>query len=515
MPLLHHILKKVANSYPNRVAFYGPENKLIYSEFIDQVEFIAGALQKLGVKKGDRLAILAPNCANYIAYHYASAYIGSILVVLNNRHTTDECAYAINDSEAYALIIHEEFAEFHEAIVSRCTSLKFTVGLGEVHNATYAHSKLLALRLRVQRVPHIAEKDPVLLIYTSGTTGRPKGALQTHEGSVMADSLTANYLEMTENDVYLAFMPYFHQAGLIRTRATLSRGGTNLITGKLDAQSMADCIIRRHISIIMLVPPLDTLLFKVIKDTDITFPSLRFILSGGGLGPIHAKRMKAFCKKVNCRYMGIYGQTEVTGTVVATFDENYFQKPYSCGRPLPGIDLEIWDDSGSAVAPNVVGEIMIRSKMCIPKYWRNEQATAELFTGEWLHTGDLGRLDEDGFLYFVDRKKELIKSGGENVYPKEVENILRTHPDILDLAIIGIPDIEGWGELVTAIVVPSNEKKISIEDIKAFCQGKIAGYKIPKYVHYMDVIPRNFTGKPLKLQMKEELISARLKAGGS
>jgi len=269
------------------------------------------------------------------------------------------------------------------------------------------------------------------------------------------------------------------------------------------------------VSIGMLVAPYDKQLSDRLQASGTTLPMLRFIVGVGGYGPAHAKRMQTFCQQAQCRYMGVYGQTEVTGTVVAIFDEDYFQNPYSCGKPLPGIDLALWNDAGQTVGENDVGEIMIRSKTCIPHYWKNEQASQTLYSGEWLHTGDLAQFDKDGFLYFIDRKKELIKTGGENVYPKEVEKLLLSHPAIADAAVIGLPDIEGWGERVTAVVVlketsetiPDHEKTITTETIKAFCQGKIAGYKIPKQVHCVNTIPRNFTGKPLKQALKKTFAS--------
>jgi acyl-CoA synthetase (AMP-forming)/AMP-acid ligase II len=343
------------------------------------------------------------------------------------------------------------------------------------------------------------------LIYTSGTTGRPKGALQTHEGSVMIDRLTAEALEICQNDVYLAFMPYFHQAGLIRTRATMINGGTNLITGKIDPDNLVLYIVKKRVSITMLVPPYDTLLTEIADREKLTFPSLRYIIGAGGAGPVHAERMRVFCERFDCRYMGIYGQTEVTGPATVITGEDYFSKPYSCGKPMREIDLQIWDEMKRPAPAGTVGEIMIRSKTCIPGYWNNDEANQSLYTGEWLHTGDLARIDEDGFVHFMDRKKELIKTGGENVYPREVEDVLGMHPAIADLVVIGLPNPGGWGEKVTAVVILKEGYTLSLDEVKTHCRNRIAGYKIPKELKIVDVIPRNHTGKIKKLELKEQL----------
>jgi acyl-CoA synthetase (AMP-forming)/AMP-acid ligase II len=319
----------------------------------------------------------------------------------------------------------------------------------------------------------------------------------------MIDRLTANALQMSHEDVYLAFMPYFHQAGLIRTRAVMQKGGMNLIAGKLDPESLASYIEKKNVSITMLVPPYDTLLTEIADREKLSFSSLRFIIGAGGAGPDHAKRMAAFCRKFSCRYMGVYGQTEVTGPAVIITDQDYFLRPHSCGRPMPGIDLQIRDEENNPVSAGSVGEIMIRSSTCIPGYWNNEAADRSLYTGDWLHTGDLARLDEEGFVYFAGRKKELIKTGGENVYPLEVENVLSAHTAIAELAVMGLPDPNGWGEKVTAVVVLKHGRDLTLEDVKNFCRGKLAGYKIPKTLKIVDSLPRNHTGKVLKPALLE------------
>ena len=503
MSLLHDLFNQSTEKYSQRIAFDSVDRQITFQELYDRSKYLAGALEYLDIKQGDRVAILAQNCSDYIAYHYAAAMAGAILLVLNIRHTVDEMLWALNDAAASALILDNNFGSLLSPLMEKCPSIKKSIGIDLDEGVDFSTRDLVDNRRLLQHPPPISEKDPVLLIYTSGTTGRPKGALQTHEGSTMIDALTAEALETSTKDVYLAFMPYFHQAGLIRTRATMLNGGTNLVYGKMDPESVASLFIKKKISITMLPPPYDTFLTEMADKENLKFPSLRFIIGAGGAGPVHAERMQAFCKKFNCRYMGVYGQTEVTGPATIVMGEDYFKNPYTCGKPMRGIDLVIWDEQNRIVPPGTVGEIMIRSKSCVPGYWNNEQGTRDLFSGDWLHTGDLGRLDEQGFLYFVDRKKELIKTGAENVYPREVEIVLEKHPAVADMAIIGLPDPNRWGEVVTAVVVLEPNQRLTLDEMKDFCRGKISGYKIPKILKIVDEIPRNITGKVKKLELRD------------
>jgi len=506
MTLLHDICYQAVRKHGQRIAFDSLDHQVTFDQLWDRITNVAGALSNLGIKKGDRVGILSNNCPDYMVYHYATAKVGAILLVLNTRHTTDELLWALNDAEASILVIGEDFEPILDELKNGCSTLNFTIGIGSIPGVDYSTDGLAELQQPMNEEPVLSEQDPVLLIYTSGTTGRPKGALQTHAGSMMIDQLTADILETCPDDVYLAFMPYFHQAGLIRARATLLNGGVNLVVGKMNSETLASYIEQKNVSITMLVPPFDTDLMEIADRDMLTLPSLRFIIGFGGGGPAHARQMQVFCQRFNCRYMGVYGQTEVTGTATIITDDDYFTKrPYSCGKAMQGIDLEIWDEKKEPVPNGTVGEIMIRSRSCITAYWKNEEASRSLYTGDWLHTGDLARLDDDGFVYFMDRKKELIKTGGENVYPREVENALQSHSAIDQLVIIGLPDPGGWGEKVTAVVIPKAGQTLSLEEVKAHCRGKIGGYKIPKSLLITDQFPRNHTGKILKRVLKDRL----------
>ncbi len=464
MKLLQEALFESARKYPENIAFDDLKAEISFSEMSQRVGYLAGALQNLGIRKGDRVAILAENSVEYIIYHYATCMIGGILLVLNTRLSDNELIWIVNQAEASTLVVDNKMCS-HLPALTKETSIRLTISIGDAEGVNSATDQLIKSACPLHDLPSLSTQNPVLLIYTSGTTGKPKGALQTHEGSIMADKLAATSLNITPSDVYLAFMPYFHQASLIRTRATLLRGGKNVVAGKLNGQQVAHFIQQKRVTIGLFPAPIDNQLSEIAARENFDLSSLRVIIGPGGGGVVQAERDRRFCEKYHCEFLGIYGQTECTGTVTTVTGKDYFKNPYICGKAQKGIDLEIWSDLNQPLPPGEVGEIMIRGKITIPGYWRNELGSAGLYTGKWLHTGDLGKLDKNGFLYFVGRKKELIKTGGENVYPKEVEDILREHDSILDLSIIGLPDPGRWGEVVTLVAVLKPGQDLSLETI--------------------------------------------------
>lgn len=509
MPYLHEVFREAAERYGSRPAFDDLRGRLSFTQAQGRAEALAGSLEHLGLRSGDRVAILAENCIDYMMYHYATAMMGAMLLPLNTRHTNAERLWILNNAEAGTLVTDEAHESHLVELKEGCPSVRVTIGIGAVEAAEASTDDLAGEARDLRDPPPMAETDPVLLIYTSGTTGRPKGAFQNHQGSTMIDGLTADALDLTSDDVYFAVMPYFHQAGLIRSRATFLRGGLNLVPGKVDLGNLASVIDEKDVSVTMLVPPMDALLIDEAERKGLKLESLRMIIGGGGMAQEHAKRMQSFCRLFDCSYVGVYGQTEATGPVTVVRDDEYFLNPYTCGRPMPGIDIRIWDDRKRALDSGEVGEIMIRGLNTSPGYWRNDRANAELYTGPWLHTGDLGRLDENGFLYIAGRKKELIKTGGENVYPREVEEVLTNHEAVADVTVIGLPDPGGWGEKVTAVIVPRENMEVSLEDVRSFCREKVAGYKIPKEIFLVKAIPRNATGKVKKVELKEEILQRK------
>jgi acyl-CoA synthetase (AMP-forming)/AMP-acid ligase II len=502
MDLLHDKLFRTAEKYGDRVAICSKNEEISFEQFVNRVQYLAGALESLGLRKGDRVSILSQNRMDYLTYHLATSMIGVVLHVMNTRLVTREWLWAMNDAQSSALIVDETHAAAVPELKSGCPSLRFVAGIGSVDGVDYATDELVRSKERVRNRPSILPEDPVLLIYTSGTTGLPKGCLQNQQGSSTVDDLTADIMDVTDRDVYMAMMPYFHQAGMIRSRATMIGGGVNVVPEALTIEEIADLMVEKKVTITMLVSAGQGLVLvdkAVNKGMD--FSPLRLIVSGGGMGARTMQLLKVLCDTLQCDFMGIWGQTECTGPVTVVKGDVSFENPDTCGKPMNGIDLEIWDDHGNKLPSGEPGEIMVRSKMTAD-YWNNPEANDSLYTGEWLHTGDLGKLDDDGYLYFVDRKKDLIKTGGENVYPQEVESILSRHPAVAEVTVIGLPDPK-WGEAVTAVVVSKDGSDLSLKEVKDFCRDNIAGYKIPKMIKMVEEIPKNETGKVIKRELRE------------
>jgi acyl-CoA synthetase (AMP-forming)/AMP-acid ligase II len=490
--LLHDELVMAADAYGEAIAFQTPSATFSYRHCADRARDVAIRLQASGLKPGERLAILAGNSVDYMIYHYAASMAGLIFHVLNTRLAAAELAWMLNDAESAALIADDEFAAMAVGLQAACPTIRHLIRSDQ--DLPSVAAELIT--------PQMSPADPVVMIYTSGTTGRPKGALQSHQGSVAANQNTRNAVAITSDDIYLAMMPFFHQAGLIRTRATLLAGGKVIVPGKLDANGVADAIVDYGVTFTMIASPQQETAIreKLRAEGAADFHAFRLLLGGGGGGVKRMARLKAMCVELDCVYFGVYGQTETSGPAVFITEEDAFERPDSCGRPFPDVDIEIWID-GEPQAPGVEGEIMIRGPITA-SYWRNDPANEALYTREWVHTGDVGSLDADGFLYFKGRVKELVKTGAENVYPREVEAVIEAHEAVRDVAMFGVPDAK-WGELVCVAVVLNSGQTLNLEEIRAFCRDKIGGYKIPKRLIIVDNIQRNHTGKILRNKLVE------------
>lgn len=500
--LLHHELEFAAQEWGERTALITPGAEISFQELEARASALAGALGSLGLARGDRLAILGHNSADYMTWHYAAAKAGVIFHVLNTRLAKGELTWMIDNAQSAAIIADADFAGLARELCVDCASLRLTIGMEGEAGLDHATDALVDLNHSFLK-PDIDPDDAALMIYTSGTTGRPKGALQSHGGSLAADQLTLEAAEITADDRYLALMPFFHQAGLIRTRATLLAGGRAVIPGKVEAGATADAIVEHAITFTMIASPQQNAAIreKIRADGVEGFKSLRMILGGGGVGARATETIRVMCEALSCTYFGVYGQTETTGPAVTIKGDDVFERPTSCGKPLPGVDIAIWNDALEAQPPEIIGEIVVRGPITA-RYWQNDEANAALYEGDWIHTGDLGYLDADGFLYFKGRLKELVKTGAENVYPREVEAVLEQHPGIADVAIFGLPD-KDWGEVVCAAIVGRGEEVPGLDELREFCRDKIGGYKIPKRMIVVDAIPRNHTGKILRAPLVE------------
>lgn len=499
-----YLVDRNARKYPTKTALCGEGDKLSYSRLKEEVARLVGGLTSLGVKKGDRVGTLMLNRTELIVAYLALFRLGAILVPLNTRLADPEWQYILEDSQARFLLTEESFvhrvASFREAI----PTLEKVVCLGPKAPGIVSWHQL-RFHEPMEEPPEEPELEGDLyILYTSGTTGRPKGAVITHQNflwNAINGQVSGGF---SGQDVVYYGLPLFHAAAMGGCFATLLLGGTVVVRSRFDPGELAELIEAERITRFPAVPPM-VLSFLGLPDLgkrDLS--SLRYINLGATIIP------QALKERILERFPWVeltdsYGLTEATSYCTILKGRECLQKIACVGRAHAYVEVRVVDDEGRDLPPGEVGEILIRGPNVMKGYWRRPQETEETLKGGWLHTGDLGRMDEEGYLYIVDRKKDMIISGGENVYPREVEEVLNQHPDVMEACVVGVPD-EKWGERVIAYIVPVPGSNPSVEDLHRFCKGRLASYKCPTQYRFTADLPRTSTGKVLKRVLKEQAI---------
>jgi fatty-acyl-CoA synthase len=480
---------------------FGP-TRLTYRDLAVRMNRLAHALRERGLERGDRLAILTFNCHQFIEAFFAAAQLGLIVVPLNFRLAGPELEYQLTDSEAAAIVVGEELAGTVAGLRARLPGLAHGLVVGE---RIPAGMESYEAALRGQPTgrppgPGGAFDDPFCIIYTSGTTGLPKGALLTQQ-NVNVTSLN-QILEWgcTGDDRTLTMAPMFHVGGsLVLTVPLLHVGGTAVVMERFDPAQALELIERERITIVFGVPTMWTSIIEVPDIGRRDLRSLRLAVSGGASQPLAI--MKRFQQALGVPFTEGYGLSESASCSSVLRWEDAPRKAGSIGKPFIYNEMRVVDDDGRDVVPGQIGEIVQRGPTVMVGYWRNPEATRAAIRDGWLHTGDLGTVDEDGFFYCKDRKKDMIISGGENIYPAEVEQALYRHPDILEVAVVGVPD-ERWGEAVKAVVVRRPDRPLTEADVVEWCRASLASYKKPRSVEFVDALPRNASGKVLKYRLR-------------
>ncbi len=507
-----------ASICPDRPAIIFDDRKETFSELNLRSTKLANAMRdKLGIKKGDRVAIIQVNCPEYIELYFACAKLGAIFVPLNFRAKEAELEHMINHSEARALFFGERYTELVNSMRERLKVEHYVCIWGKPEWAI-EYEELLAQGSEEENFEPSSENDVTVLMYTAGTTGLPKGVPQTHEGyaSYMLSSVSPPSPEIHEMN--LLSMPMYHVAGLQAMLAAIYGGRTIALMKQFDPKEWMEFVQRVKPDRAMLVP---TMLKKIIDDPDFhkyDLSSLKVITYGGAAMPFEVIK-KAIELFPNTMFINAYGQTETTSTIAALGPEDHRITPdmpeeerekklrrlrSSIGRPLPDVEVKVIDEEGRELPPGEVGEIVARGPRIMKGYWGDEEKTKKALTPDgWLRTGDRGYMDEEGYIYLVGRADDLIKRGGEFVSPDEVESLLYSHPKVAEAAVIGVPD-EEWGQEVKAIVVLKPGETATPEEIIDWCRGKIAGFKRPRAVVFVDELPKTSTGKVLRRVLREK-----------
>jgi acyl-CoA synthetase (AMP-forming)/AMP-acid ligase II len=475
---------------------------------------IANAWRASGIGAGDRVALLAKNCLEYPLFYYAASKAGVVPVPLNYRLAPPEWSYIIGDAGARMLIASAELARAIDAVRGELKSVERFVALGEAPAGWETFLAWTAPCSSAAPACDVDEESAVYQMYTSGTTGRPKGAVITHR------AITANVAQLLpgfpiqRGDRYLIVAPLYHAAACIATFLAVACGASLHVQEDFVPADVVRALSEEGIGFTTLVPAMIQACLVMVPDVaQRRYPSLRQIAYGAS--PISEQTLCRAIEVFGCDFVQGYGMTETSAVLTLLFAEEHRRavkdRPellLSCGRPILGTEIRVVDANDRPLPTGAIGQIVARGPQLMSGYWNMPEATDEALAGGWMHTGDAGTIDAEGYVYIQDRVKDMIVSGGENVYPREVENVLFEHPAVADVAVIGVPD-ERWGEAVKAIVVLRAGQTTTAQELVDFCRGKLAGYKLPRSVDIVAALPRNATGKVLKTQLREPYWAGR------
>lgn len=495
-------LGRRAQLSPHRVGLVdvATGDRLTYRELDLRSRALATALaEQYGVRQGDRVAALAANCPEYLDALFACALLGAILVPLNWRLTVRELAAVVNDCEPRLLLHDAQYRESAEAVADATTSTRpILLAMEAFPGADHG--------LAARAVPFESAngEEIALILYTSGTTGMPKGAMLSHRMLTWNAVNTQISWGLRPTDSAPIFAPFFHAGGLnVLATPLYHLGGTNVLLRDTSPAAVLGVVARERCTVVFAVPTVFQMLMEQPEFAAADLSSVRFCVTGGSPCPLPIIHRYA-ARGVEFRQG--YGLTEVGVNCFSLAPEDALRKAGSVGLPVFHSRARLVDGEERELAPGAVGELVLAGPHVCSGYWRRPEATAEAARDGWWHTGDLARQDAEGYYYIVGRKKDMYISGGENVYPAEIEGVLASHPDIAEVAVIGEPDAR-WGEVGLAVVVPRHRAILMPADVLSFCDGKLARYKCPKRVVFADALPRNAMGKVVKADLRARYVA--------
>ena len=495
---LASIITAAARANPDHVAVKLDDIELSYAALDGAGAHLAGLLAEHGVARGDRVGIMLPNLLHFPVCYYGALRAGAIVVPMNVLLKRREVAYYLSDSGAKLLFAWEGFAEEAQAGAEQAGAECVIVTLA-------GFTELVGAASPIAEVVETADEDTAVILYTSGTTGQPKGAELTHANLIGNAEASRNLFGKGRDAVQLGALPLFHSFGqTCGMNATLGGGGTLTLIPRFDPAKALEIVARDRVNIFQGVPTMYGAMLHLPDRERYDVSSLEMCASGGSAMPVEL--MRGFEEAFGCIILEGYGLSE--SSPVASFNHaDRERKPGSIGTPIAGVQMKVVDDDGHDLPEGEVGEILIRGPNVMKGYWQRPDATAETVVDGWLYTGDMGRVDEDGYFFIVDRKKELIIRGGYNVYPREVEEVLYEHPGVREAAVLGIPHDE-YGEEVAAAVSLTDGAEVTAQELREYVRERVAAYKYPREVWLVDDLPKGPTGKILKREIQPPATSA-------
>lgn len=498
-----------AENYPDKIAIKFEGQAMTFRQVNERMNRLANGLIDLGLKRGDRVATLLYNSPRAIETRFALMKAGLCMVPINIRQSEEENIYIINHSESDVVILDDEYLPKWERMKNQCPAIRTTVVAEENPISGLSYEEVIRSASPWEPEVMVSLDDLERIAYTSGTTGRPKGVMKTIGNDLAQlrnDFLNQDYLTSSQ-DIMLNVAPLTHGARML-FRKHYIKGACNLIFRRFDEVEILETIQRERVTAVMFVPTMIVRLVLHPRIRDYDLSSLRRVYYG--TAPIAADKLRLACDLFGNILRQSYGLSEATQPVFLLFPEDLAipdaekrdRRLTSAGKPVLGIEIRIVNEQSEDVAQGEAGEILIRGESVMKGYWRDPEATKEVLKDGWFYTGDVAKRDEDGFVYIVDRKKEMIISGGFNIYPREVEQAIESHPAVAEAAVIGVPD-ETWGEAVKALVVLKLNASATSEEIIEMCKARIASYKKPHSVEFVESLPKNFQGKVLRRTLRD------------
>jgi acyl-CoA synthetase (AMP-forming)/AMP-acid ligase II len=500
---------------PDKTAIVFEDKRYTFSQLTERVNRLANGLIKLGVKKGDRVAFLQVNCNQCVETYFAVAKTGAIYLPLNFRAKEKEVSYMLNSAEAGTLIVGERYISMINSIRPELKSIKNLISIENKHDDMLYYEDIISSSPADEVITEIDEDDTTMLMYTAGTTGFPKGVMLAHNSFsiYVLENVTPPDPEADERNILT--VPLYHVAGIQAMMAAIYGGRMLVMERQFEPKEWMELVEKEKANRAMMVP---TMLKQLLDHPDFSkhnLSSLKVITYGAAPMPIPVIK-QALEVFPGVSFINAFGQTETASTITALNPEDHvltgteeekekkLKRLASIGKPMSDVEMKVVDEDGKELPQGEVGEILARGPRVMSGYWKDEEKTAKTIDKDgWVHTGDVGYVDEDGYYFLSGRSSDMIIRAGENISPEELENVIREHPKVEDVAVIGVPD-ETWGEEPRAVVIPKKGEKPTEEEIMEHCRQNLASFKRPRTVVFVDDLPRNPMGKLIKKDIREK-----------